>query len=148
MVLKMENVLLDIHEKIAWDVDGTLVGGHNSDYFCRYIIANPHKEHHLVTFRTPRNWAELALEELEEQGVPRSLIAGVHSVPDELYHAYAMRAIIETEQSDIDLYREWKAMTAKSIGCTVLVDDMGDIVADGCIKHGITFIDALKLRFT
>lgn len=144
----MVNILLDDHHKIAWDVDGTLVAGHNSDYFCRYILANPHKEHHLVTFRTPRSWAELALEELESQGVPQSLIAGVHSVPDDLYRAFAMRAIIETPQEEVDRYREWKALTAKTLGCTVLVDDMGDIVADGCTKHGICFIDALKLRFT
>jgi hypothetical protein len=142
----MNHPLLDGHEKIAWDMDGTLIAGRNSAYFCRYIIANPQKEHHIVTFRTPRRWAEQALDELEEQGVARNLIAGVHNVPDDIWEAFAIKSGAY-DPVKVAAYLEYKGLTAFGLGCTVLVDDMSALVAAGCLKHGVCFLDAEKLFF-
>jgi hypothetical protein len=37
----------------------------------------------------------------------------------------------------------YKGMQAKSVGATVLIDDMHTTVEQGCIDHGVTFIHAL-----
>ena len=43
---------LDRFNKIAWDFDGTLDGHPKSSLMHEYIIANPEKEHVIVTFRS------------------------------------------------------------------------------------------------
>jgi hypothetical protein len=133
---------LDPHAVIAWDMDETLVNGPNSAFFRAYILAHPEKTHIIVTFRTPRAWAEESLDELEVHGVPRDRIAAVHNVADEVYWAFSTR----TRGGDPEKaasYLTYKAITAKAHGATILVDDKHEHVADGCATHGVTFLHAL-----
>lgn len=137
----MQDEHLDPHAVIAWDMDGTLIDGPNGAYFCQYIVANPQKQHHIVTFRTPRAWAEFSPFELAPYGITRSMIAGIHNVPDELYHAYAQRLTF-FQPEKVEAYFEWKGLKSKEIGATVLVDDMPNHVLPGCQKYGITYVDS------
>ena len=137
---------LDSHQIIAWDMDGTLVDGPNAAFFRKYILANPQKEHHIVTFRTgpsqaglEQTWAQDAIDELESYGVPRGTIKAVHSVPDNLFAAYAnSRTLLVGEE--LDQFMCWKGKTAKSFGATVLVDDMEMMVIKGCDLHDVDFV--------
>jgi phosphoglycolate phosphatase-like HAD superfamily hydrolase len=142
----MNHPLLDPHEIIAWDIDGTLVNGPNSHFFREYIRAHPQKQHHIVTFRTPRPWAEDVFRELAPFGITREMIAGVHNVADELYHAYAQRRTFEQPEK-VAAYLNYKGAKAKELGATVLVDDMADQVIQGCEAHSIVFVDAFDEGF-
>lgn len=135
-------------------MDLTLVDGPNSASLRAYIAAHPEKTHHLVTFRSPKTWAMMALDELEEHGLDRSLIADVHSVPHEHWMAHerhlgacevARARGVESPAmpKDARLYVTFKALTAKRIGATIMVDDKPDHVEAACNEHGIAFLDAL-----
>jgi hypothetical protein len=142
----MYHSLLDIHDAIAWDVDETLLNGPNSSFFRNYIAASPHERHFLVTFRTPRSWAEDALIELARVGLNPKHIAGVSSIPDQLWEAYASRKHAYDENLVGQFFR-WKGMEAARLGCTVLVDDLIDAVILGCTEHKIELIDSYHEAF-
>lgn len=141
----MKHPLLDDHAIIAWDMDGTLVNGPNSAFFRSYILANPEKTHVVITFRTPRAWAEDVYRELAPFGITREHITAVHNVEDDLYHAYAQRETLRTPENlaKVERYYAYKGSKAKEIGATVMIDDIAAHVEAGCVTHGIKFIDAL-----
>lgn len=137
----MKNDLLDPHQSIAWDADGTIASGPNARFFCNYIIAHPEKQHHIVTFRDPI-WAKQVYQELlSNYGVPAHHISSVNACPQHLEAAYSIRKLFY-DQSGVEAYIHWKGMTAKELGCTVLIDDMESAVLSGCQKYGITFLHA------
>lgn len=138
----MKHPLLDDHAVIAWDMDETLVNGPNSDFFRRYILAHPEKTHVVITFRTPRPWAQDVYRELEPYGITREHITAVHNVPDDLYHAYAQRRTFPQPEK-VAAYYAYKGMQAKAIGATVLVDDNVAHTEQGCRTHGVVFVHAL-----
>lgn len=138
--------LLDDHVSIGWDIDGTLIDGPNADFFRRYILANPDKEHHLITFRDPV-WAERVYEELRPYGIERDHIHSLNPCPQDLYIAYATRKSF-LDWAKCEAYLHWKGQMAKELGCTVLIDDMATQVIRGCEKHGIVYIDAWADDFT
>jgi hypothetical protein len=138
----MDIPLLDSHDVIAWDLDGTLVGGDNARLLCAYIVAHPEKTHHFITFRTPREWAEDIFRELHPRGIVRPMIASLQSVPDALYLAYAQENSGLIKPEDVAAFYEWKGMRAAELGCTALVDDMRALVIRGCELHGVLYIDA------
>lgn len=144
----LSHPLLDSHKVIAWDMDGTLVGGANSEFFRAYILAHPEKEHHIVTFRTgasPRFgksklWKDDAIHELLDHGVALDTISATHGIPDELFDQISSKRLIVPGTHDAALY--WKAAKSKEIGATVLIDDLVAWTEEGCRYHGIAFIDA------
>lgn len=134
--------ILDGHDVIAWDMDGTLIDGSHSAVFRDYIAARTDKIHHVVTFRTPRRWVEEVYEELEGYGVSRDRLAGVHGVPLRLYEAYVRKDPVLTGE-----FVRWKGLKARKIGASVLIDDMSELVVPGCVEHGIRFLHAEDPRF-
>jgi len=137
----MDHPLLSPHAKIAWDMDGTLVDSPNARFFQHYIIETPWTEHHVVTFRgldhVPGVYRQLA-----EHGVTPDMIAGVHACPQDLRAAYDER----NDPVKLDLFLRWKGLTAAGFGCTLLVDDMRELVIKGCEEHGVAYIDSWKTR--
>ena len=164
----MNHALLDHHDAIAWDMDGTLIDGPNASVFRRYIKANQHKRHLIVTFRDP-HWAQEVYSELFPYGVLEHHIHGVSACPQEFYRAYTdarfdaaewvrhapksydeARALCRGPLRNFEhanAYLHWKGEEAKRLGCTVLVDDMEHLVIAGCTKHGVAFVDAFDERF-
>lgn len=147
--------ILDQHDAIAWDMDGTLVDGPNSAYFRAYIALTPHKRHHIVTFRN-RAWADTCWAELRHNGLdaPR-FIRSVESCPEHFHDCYHVRRDKEPAFHAIyqdhhnfsldqfneyaDAYSFWKGERAMQMACTILVDDMPQNVLPGCERHGILF---------
>jgi hypothetical protein len=141
----MKNNLLDPHQNIAFDLDGTLVNGPNSQYFCDYILANPDKNYHLVTFRD-QTWAERIYAELASTGLKKINFSTLNSIPQDIYMSYASKGNI----GGVDLgmkFVYWKGWISKHLGATVLVDDMEDLVLPGCKKYGVAFINAWSKEF-
>lgn len=152
---------LDSHDKIAWDMDGTLIDGRNSDAFRQYIVSNPHKTHYIITFRDA-NWATKIYSELEACGMidPETYIDGIFTCPVDwhYYHnvnqnprmAKVKQQYLETNrvtQEQLDMYSaqfcQYKGAMAAELGCTVMIDDIEDWVEQGCIDNGVTFLHAL-----
>lgn len=143
----LSHPLLDPHEIIAWDFDGTLVDGANSEFFRAYILAHPEKQHHIVTFRTGRSrrfhgklWKDDAIHELLDHGVALDTITAAHGIPENLFDTLPRGGLILPGSCEESLY--WKAAKAKEIGATVLVDDLVEWTEVGCRHHGIAFVDA------
>lgn len=152
---------LDKHDIIAWDMDGTLIDGRNSNSFRQYIVNNPDKKHYIITFRDP-NWASRIFNELEACGMddPSVYIDGIYSCPvdwhyyNDVNHNPRMARVktqyLETNkitQETLDMYsrlfRQFKGSMAAELGCTVMVDDIDQWVEQGCIDNGVCFLHAL-----
>jgi hypothetical protein len=135
------------HQKIGWDMDGTLIRGPNSDRFRAYIAANPQKRHHVITFRD-REWADLIPMELGTLGLDPALIASVANCPAPLHDMFMLHSRGQLEmpqriaEKAINAFLRWKGRRASELGCTVLVDDMAYWVVQGCHAHGVEFVDA------
>lgn len=150
----MKHDLLDPHQIIAWDMDQTLVNGPYSEFFRAYIQAHPEKEHHIVTFRTGAAqrfagvdyWHDECHHELDELGIPHGTIRAVHGIPDRLYHSYAQQRSFY-RPDEVKDFLMWKGKKAHEIGATVLVDDMGAMVIQGCEHYGVAFVDSHDERF-
>lgn len=144
------HALLNSHQTIAWDMDGTLVDGPNSTFFRQYITATPHKTHHIVTFRDQK-WANRIPDELTMVGFDTKHIVKIHPCPSELWLAYVTRDRTPVGHPSLalaDEYLHWKGKVAKKLGCTVLIDDMVDHVIKGCIFYGVEFQDANNPSFS
>jgi hypothetical protein len=149
--------ILDQHEVIAWDMDGTLVDGPNAAKFLSYLALTPNKRHHVITFRN-RLWANQVWAELRASGLDSAtFIRSVESCPEPIHDCFmiehrmdgrdvrqrymAMAKITDAEFFDnADKFVEWKGERAKAMGCTLLVDDMPAWVKPGCEKHGVDFL--------
>lgn len=150
----LNHPLLDPHQIIAWDMDGTLIDGPNAKFFRAYILAHPEKQHHIVTFRTGpalnsmevAMWKDECVYELFHLGVPHGTIKQTHAMPDHLYHAWAQRKTF-IQETEVAAFLDWKGKTAAEIGATVMIDDMPGMVKKGCRNHGVTFIDAHSKQF-
>lgn len=155
----MIHPILDDHEAIAWDMDGTLVEGPNAEMFRDYIRANPHKRHHVITFRN-KNWAMDVWGELTGHGLDAAnLIRSVESCPQMVHDCYMLEKrfggaderrryyngpeITRAEWYEhVERFPKWKAERAQQIGCTILVDDMPQWVVAGCKEYAVTFLHA------
>lgn len=151
----MNHPILDAHDAIAWDMDGTLVNGPNSDFFRDYIMAHPEKQHHVVTFRD-ETWANRAHAELERYGLTHavSLIISIQSCPQDWlvfwegqHNTFKKQKLLRNyTQEDIDAgchsFQRFKGRKAFELGCTILVDDLPSWVMAGCNENGIAFLHA------
>lgn len=150
--------ILEKHDRIAWDFDGTLVDGPMSAHFCDFIRLNPQKEHHIVTFRD-LGMARTIPVEIEAYGLTVDAFKGIHTCPPKYWRAFTIARVnphnwlaahasgqlpASLADPDIGRYLFFKGRKAKELGCTVLVDDMADLVAAGCRHHGIEFIDVAE----
>lgn len=152
--------ILDQHDVIAWDMDGTLVDGPNAAFFLSYIALTPQKRHHIITFRN-RAWADTCWAELRHNGLVevKTLIRSVESCPELIHDCFMIRHRLDGAEerrrfldhreltrdefeTHAEAFREWKGERAMILGCTILVDDMAPFVLPGCTKHAVTFLHA------
>lgn len=140
-------MILEAHQNLAWDFDGTLIQGPNSERFRAYIAAHPQKRHHVITFRD-REWADLIPMELGTLGLDPALIASVENCPEPLHDMFMLGrepgSGVPRRIADMAVHHflRWKGRRARELGCTILVDDIADWVVRGCEEHGVAFLDA------
>lgn len=118
-------------------MDDTLINGPNSELFQQFVRDNPDIEHHIVTFRN-KDWADKIYHELERVGLKQHHFKSLTHIPDYIYHAFYST---KDEPYYVEI-REWKGYIASINQCTLLVDDLRDMVIDGCIKYNVEFLDA------
>lgn len=148
--------VLDPHQIIGVDFDGTLIGGRNGDLLYRYIV-----EHHksktfwIVTFRSggfeDHCFGELEFT-FENDPPPQTMFAGIESVPHQIWFQAQMDTAkrkngfltgpMTTAEKQ---YCEWKGAACKRRGCTILIDDLPNCVLPGTMKHGIDFVPEWEL---
>lgn len=150
----MTFALLDQHDAIAWDFDGTLHGHHRSEAMHRYILDHSEKRHVIVTFRSHGMQHDIwdLLADYSGTVPTREHFDGVLNISDEMYERFAtqdrirrMRKLAgqpdDPPHADETAYVEWKGRICRQHGLTVLVDDKIDHTEAGCRKFGICFIN-------
>lgn len=134
---------LDKHHNLGWDFDGTLVEHPKSELMHAYIRAHPEKRHVIVTFRS-HGWQHNIWDELASyEGAPRpEAFEGIINMDDETYAKFhdASRGPVFLMGDDIRSYIEWKGKKCAELGLTVLIDDMAEMVEEGCKKHSIIYL--------
>lgn len=156
----VEITILDNHDRIGVDFDGTLIDEPNSKLLVDYIVKNHvQKEFYIVTFRTHGMqyciWNELAKH--HGTAIDRDMFKGVFNMPDRMYENYAdalhQRVIMRRAGLPIPAeippaivaYRTWKGMMCQQHGITILVDDKPEDVELGCVRCGIDFLDIRRV---
>jgi hypothetical protein len=138
------HAVLDQHSHLGWDMDSTLVGGPNSEFFRRYIAEHRNKRHHIITFRF-QSWADLIPAELSAAGLDPVTISGIHACPPHLYDLHNEGLLMPSDVTREASYAflRWKGRVARRLGCTLLVDDLEDWVIHGCKEEGVGFLHSL-----
>lgn len=145
----MDFALLDGHDAIAWDFDGTLFEHPLAVLMHEYIRDHPEKRHVIVTFRSGnmqgRPWIDYIWDELAEYEVAltKDHFDGILNMDEETFDENCARAggrIMST-----DTYKAWKGMICAANGLTVLVDDNEADTLPGCQAHGIAYVNPDEL---
>ena len=153
----MTYAILDDHEKIGWDIDGTMYEHDGSrtaatDARCRamhdYILAHPEKKHYVVTFRSGawanQVWADLLRVNPNAPGPEH--FEGLLNMSVQMFDENCARNLGGGHYSEpTQTYKEWKGMICAQHGITVLVDDNPDHVVPGCDRYGVLHLHAEKL---
>lgn len=146
--------ILDQHEKIGWDVDGTMYEDRlartaATDARCiamhKYILAHPEKKHFVVTFRSGA-WARRVFEDLKK----------INPDAPDARHFVQILCLTEQEFDEngpkmrdpsrpTDFYKNFKGRVCAANGITVLVDDNPDHVLPGCDRYGVLHLHAEHL---
>ena len=163
------------HKSIGWDVDKTLINGLWSKHWRSYVTANKdNHDHWIVTFRDDVD-AATVFDELEEQyhyPLKREWFKGIVNLPRDISDAYdtlppsivtndfskpptnKFNRILKNEGLTfedahllVNSLHHWKARVCVELGCTVLVDDLESIVAEGCEKYNVEFIHSIKEKY-
>jgi hypothetical protein len=149
--------ILDQHESIGWDVDGTMYEDHRTrtpetDARCRamheYILAHPEKKHYVVTFRSGK-WATKVWEDLlrvNPDAPGEEVFVGLLCMSVQMFDENCARNLgngYYTEPTPI--YKEWKGKICAENGITVLVDDNPNHVVPGCDRYGVLHLHAERL---
>lgn len=151
-------MILDNHKNIAVDIDETLInGGLASLKIQKYILENNfEKNFFLITFRTGTYvdtvWQDIAYE--NDEIIP-AMFKGLYSIPGDIRDAYAkfnwykrmnfihdpeIEARMEELEELANQYTLWKGFQAKKLNCTILIDDLREMVINGCNKYGVTYV--------
>lgn len=145
---------LSAHRSIAWDIDQTLVGGKFSNEFILFIQSHPEIEHHLITFRN-KDWADEVWSDLKPKmgANVRDLFVDVHNCDEDDWHFFSVRnspfggLTGDPEMDTIlnaahDAVMTYKGRKASELGCTILVDDLIQMVHEGCSAYGVSLMNA------
>lgn len=139
------------HMDIAWDVDNTLIDHPASPLLHRFILATPHIRHVIVTFRNKGQGSPWhALARYANAPGPTAFNRVIY-LPEVLREQYsqvqaarrssvwpAFDRLLHPRKSGWEgTYRAWKGMMCEREGITALVDDMTQLVAYGCQRHGV-----------
>lgn len=159
------------HTSLGWDMDETLVNGPHSVKWRTFVKENPHLDHWVVTFRS-KNEALQVWDELESEymcPLDRSLFKGLLFMPDRVRLPFdtlptclanydfasepstkVLRALahykltLEDLKARRKLVHDWKATACVELGATVMVDDLEHVVKNGCVEHGVVFVNSLE----
>lgn len=160
--------ILNKHDILAWDLDETLINGKNSDFFQRYVLFHPEKEHNIVTYRTGKD-LDLIFDDLGShfKGYNSEIFSNIYSVPEQMDRDYYNLSIKARQLCDKEFvpdqtfyrkfkidreevkevcnaYKEWKPKTCSEIGASILIDDLYKHLKNACELYNVQLIDALQ----
>jgi hypothetical protein len=146
-------MILEQHNKIAFDFDDTLINGVGAAAIQEYILANPHKMYWIVTFRTPREAVTIADELARFSDLTMDMFERIYPCPERTVMDWKL---VQQERKAAGLsspeltyveslfpeelkFVHWKAYVCSRIGASVLVDDMKRLVYPGCERYKIAY---------
>lgn len=164
--------LLNQHHIICWDVDSTLINGRNSDFFQEYVVNNPKKEHHIVTFRSdPVDIYNLSSElHIPHKNFSSDLFKSIQTMPQDMcienIDSKIMQNIIlninDHHEDDVFKYtgitkqqllnkikkcHYFKADACIKVGSKILIDDLYKQLLPSFIEKKLTLVDSLRPLF-
>lgn len=127
--------ILDQHQKLGIDFDGTLVGHPRSHILQKYIVDHPEKDFHIITFRCgqmERNlrWDLQDSVELTGSGLRLDHFKTIECCPKLIFER---REVFDDGRE----FYGWKAKRCAELGLTILVDDMHGHISPYCHELGI-----------
>jgi hypothetical protein len=161
--------ILNNHKAIGIDIDGTLINGVYSNKLQRWVeFFHDEIDMHLITFRDDED-VRYVDRDLGEVGIPLDWFKGVHNIPAEiidpfnkynqlfrkavdrgaakLERALAYHKVSYTDWRKIDQEaRMWKGYKCHELGLTALIDDLPNMVLDGCEAYEIEYINVVDLE--
>jgi hypothetical protein len=138
------------HRTIALDFDNTLIGHPNSLVLQEFVLNEvDRRQFWIVTHRSAgaagRLWRNLYHESFGR--LSQRQFAGVAHLPLHIYdawcaqmEAHAAGTAVHSSDRDERTFIEWKAATARNLGCTALVDDLVALHKEPCCALGILFV--------
>ena len=138
--------------KIAWDMDATLVDGAASEAVQQFIKDNPLIEHYILTARSDKYLVDSIFHELSRYPakLTRANFKGVLTSDHEKHIEFQMvraqrrAGQIKGPLTPIEIYElTIKGKRCHELGIPVLVDDNISRSKMGCDKYGIELIDPL-----
>ncbi len=151
---------LNDHEVIGWDADSTLINGPYSELLCEYLLENPQKKHHIITFREAGPHAEGIWRDLKNYNVFKEHIETLNPCPLVLHESYGIHQLAEKYWKDYseslgltveqmkkhaEAFPLWKAAVCQRLGCSILVDDYIHWTIDGCQMFNIRLLNSITL---
>lgn len=155
---------LDNHQSIGVDIDQTLLEHPKSPILQNYIREHQEKTFILITFRFGRLaesiWPDVAMVNLGKEHFTSMYNLKKDQFLDwETYERLLrvrnpkkLERIIANENLDVEFLKsrhqellEWKAMICEGTGCTILLDDMEELVIEGCKKYNIKYMHPVSL---
>lgn len=148
------------HNNIGIDFDGTLVEHHRSPILHKWVRENYLKSNFwIITFRDSID-AESIWPLLVEYHLGPEHFKGIKCAPDELLNKFnKARGILQWKghqkfarslqyhkvtqeelEDDILNMMVWKAKMCIETGCTLLIDDLDEMVKYGCQDLGIAYL--------
>lgn len=166
----MKHDILDNHLNIGIDIDQTLIDGPHSYFLQDYIRHHQGvKKFHLITFRYGYEFRNIE-RDLAYRCVDIKLFDTVNGIPEDFGRKYhqldltiqkaiknkqfaKVNRILDYHKVTQEEYDElkirvnrWKGFKCKELACTAMVDDLRAFVEEGCIYHGVEFVDSLTLQ--
>lgn len=158
---------LNNHRIIGLDMDETLIEGPRSFILQQWVKENcVNKELWVITFRTGPYVAQV-WPELARFGIQREAFAGMKALPPKIYTDYhlvkkgfvykdtnpakferflqANNLTLRQAEEKFNALTHWKGEACASVGATVLVDDLPNMVLPGCQANGVKFIHSFHL---
>ncbi|MCS7316788.1 MAG: hypothetical protein NZZ41_00495 [Candidatus Dojkabacteria bacterium] len=124
------------YTSIAFDLDGTLIGDNYYKHcFWDFISKNKNIDYFIVTFRERKECVSL-WEEIEKES------NGLLTKNNFKTHDFFIDNFVKQNNNELKL---WKGFVCANIGAQILVDDMQELVIEGCKKYGIDFFNSKTL---
>ena len=149
-------VKLKEHDKIGIDIDHTLISENPQKEFLRkFIIENQGKiDFFLITFRSPLStdkdnyeWIDRVYKDIKKDWpeYKTEYFKGLYGVPKHLEKARKTWYNGFGITKELFEYLEWKGKMCHELGATALVDDMYDMVINGCSKYNVEYFNPIDL---
>jgi len=153
--------MFENHQRIAIDLDDTLLNGPASKFLVDYVNDHPEKEFFIVTHRTPAESRSVPMELKNiglninqfEKLMPTTELMRIRFRLDRNDREKNKLPSIYTDNVSTDEMSKnelnfvyWKGYVCKRLGITLIIDDATPIVKPGADRYHIEYINPYDIK--